>query len=203
MGRFEYLRGGFPLRWESVGFCPIDASIQGWQGLPSGVCSVYYVVEALDTFDSSYPRSLLFMPGISLLKGFAEMTGGRHSKGAEKDQGRGGMVSNLVENRVLSPEAKEAAATIEQRLELGSKLSDIVKTKTDAHALLDLYKNQGYILTPRNGKVCVILKDVCTPQDMLKSMFHVSYLYWLEKNVGLTSIGVFDDCGPGECCKYH
>ncbi|GJT06706.1 kinase-like domain, phloem protein 2-like protein [Tanacetum coccineum] len=72
------------------------------------------------------------------------------------------------ENRVLSPEAKEAAATIEQRLELGSKLSDIV-----------------------------ILKDVCTPQDMLKSMFHVSYLYWLEKNVGLTSIGVSDDCGPG------
>ncbi|GJU44010.1 reverse transcriptase domain-containing protein [Tanacetum coccineum] len=27
---------GFPLRWESVGFCPIDASIRGWQGLPSG-----------------------------------------------------------------------------------------------------------------------------------------------------------------------
>ncbi|GJT06843.1 retrovirus-related pol polyprotein from transposon TNT 1-94 [Tanacetum coccineum] len=94
-----------------------------------------------------------------------------------------------VENKVLSPEAKEAAATIEQRLELGSKLSDIVKTKTDAHALLDLYKNQGYILTPHNAKVCVILKDVCTPQDMLKSMFHVSYLYWLEKNVGLNSVG--------------
>ncbi|GKD32118.1 protein root UVB sensitive 1, chloroplastic, partial [Tanacetum coccineum] len=102
-----------------------------------------------------------------------------------------------VENKVLSPEAKEAAATIEQRLELGSKLSDIVKTKTDAHALLDLYKNQGYILTPHNAKVCVILKDVCTPQDMLKSMFHVSYLYWLEKNVGLNSVGIFDDCGPG------
>ncbi|PWA36923.1 root UVB sensitive family [Artemisia annua] len=102
-----------------------------------------------------------------------------------------------AENRVLSPEAKEAAATIEQRLELGSKLSDIVKTNTDAHALLDLYKNQGYILTPHNGKVCVILKDVCTPQDMLKSMFHVSYLYWLEKNVGLNSVGISDDCGPG------
>ncbi|GJY94207.1 hypothetical protein Tco_0510568 [Tanacetum coccineum] len=24
-------------RWESVGFCPIDASIRGWQGLPSGL----------------------------------------------------------------------------------------------------------------------------------------------------------------------
>ncbi|GJT88536.1 hypothetical protein Tco_1070253 [Tanacetum coccineum] len=33
---FESLRGGFPSRWESVGFCPIDASIRGWQGLPSG-----------------------------------------------------------------------------------------------------------------------------------------------------------------------
>ncbi|GKD28454.1 protein root UVB sensitive 1, chloroplastic [Tanacetum coccineum] len=63
--------------------------------------------------------------------------------------------ASKVENKVLSPEAKEAAATIEQRLELGSKLPGIVKTKTDAHALLDLYKNQGYILTPYNGKVCV------------------------------------------------
>ncbi|GJZ44639.1 protein root UVB sensitive 1, chloroplastic, partial [Tanacetum coccineum] len=105
--------------------------------------------------------------------------------------------TSKAENKVLSPEAKVAAATIEQHLELGSKLSDIVKTKTDAHALLDLYKNQGYILTPHNGKVCVILKDVCTPQDMLMSMFHVSYLYWLEKNVGLNSIGISDDCGPG------
>ncbi|GKB05052.1 protein root UVB sensitive 1, chloroplastic isoform X1, partial [Tanacetum coccineum] len=105
--------------------------------------------------------------------------------------------ASKVENKVLSPDAKEVAATIEQRLELGSKLSDIVKTKTDAHALLDLYKNQGYILTPHNGKVCVILKDVCTPQDMLKSMFHVSYLYWLEKNVGLNPIGISDDCGTG------
>ncbi|GKB12478.1 hypothetical protein Tco_0846401 [Tanacetum coccineum] len=34
--KFESLRGGFPSRWESVGFCPIDASIRGWQGLPSG-----------------------------------------------------------------------------------------------------------------------------------------------------------------------
>ncbi|GJW56713.1 kinase-like domain, phloem protein 2-like protein [Tanacetum coccineum] len=33
--------------------------------------------------------------------------------------------------------------------------------------------------------------------DMLKSMFHVGYLYWLEKNVGLNSIGISDDCGPG------
>ncbi|GJY00632.1 putative hydrolase/acyltransferase [Tanacetum coccineum] len=33
--RFESLRGGFPSRWEFVGFCLIDASIRGWQGLPA------------------------------------------------------------------------------------------------------------------------------------------------------------------------
>ncbi|KAL8264086.1 hypothetical protein R6Q59_022216 [Mikania micrantha] len=102
-----------------------------------------------------------------------------------------------AENKLLSPEAKEAAATIGQRLELGSKLSEIVKTKTDAHALLDLYKNQGYILTEQNGKFCVILKETCSQQDMLKSMFHVSYLYWLEKNVGLKPVSIYDDCGSG------
>ncbi|KAJ0936836.1 putative Root UVB sensitive family [Helianthus annuus] len=32
---------------------------------------------------------------------------------------------------------------------------------------------------------------------MLKSMFHVSYLYWLEKNVGLKPVSIYDDCGPG------
>ncbi|KAK1430796.1 hypothetical protein QVD17_13813 [Tagetes erecta] len=101
------------------------------------------------------------------------------------------------EHKLLSPEAKEAASTIGQRLELGSKLSEIVKTKTDAHALLDLYKNQGYILADQNGKFCVILKDTCSPQDMLKSMFHVSYLYWLEKNVGLKPVSIYDDCTPG------
>ncbi|GKB49304.1 protein root UVB sensitive 1, chloroplastic, partial [Tanacetum coccineum] len=188
--------------------------------------------------------------------------------------------ANKVENKVLSPEAKEAAATIEQRLELGSKLPGIVKSKTDAHALLDLEmektrcrdfvgllkrgtkKEKENVLTleriawyrkeeasekrllwvidrgrpgedvvgnsrgtawikepqafakisvevgdaldgtPRKKKQrlqedLVILKDVCTPQDMLKSMFHVSYLYWLEKNVGLNSTGISDDCGPG------
>ncbi|XP_076912903.1 protein root UVB sensitive 1, chloroplastic-like [Bidens hawaiensis] len=105
--------------------------------------------------------------------------------------------ASKVENKLLSPEAKEAAANIGQRLELGSKLSEMVKTKTDAHALLELYKNEGYILTEQNGKFCVILKDTCSPQDMLKSMFHVSYLYWLEKNVGLKSVSIRDDCGLG------
>ncbi|GJZ94867.1 hypothetical protein Tco_0667070 [Tanacetum coccineum] len=34
--KFESLRGGFPSRWEYVGFCPIGASIRGWHGLRSG-----------------------------------------------------------------------------------------------------------------------------------------------------------------------
>ncbi|GJY54366.1 hypothetical protein Tco_0446030 [Tanacetum coccineum] len=38
--KFESLRGSFPSRWESVGFCPVDASIRGWQGLPSGMLLV-------------------------------------------------------------------------------------------------------------------------------------------------------------------
>jgi len=28
-------------------------------------------------------------------------------------------------------------------------------------------------------------------------MFHVSYLYWLEKNVGLKSVSTNGDCTPG------
>ncbi|GKD89625.1 hypothetical protein Tco_1365132 [Tanacetum coccineum] len=34
--RFESLLEGFPSRWESGGFCPTDASIRCWHGLPSG-----------------------------------------------------------------------------------------------------------------------------------------------------------------------
>ncbi|GKE74343.1 hypothetical protein Tco_1536384, partial [Tanacetum coccineum] len=38
--KFESFCGGFPSRWESVGFFPIDASIRGWHGLPSGHAAV-------------------------------------------------------------------------------------------------------------------------------------------------------------------
>lgn len=43
----------------------------------------------------------------------------------------------------------------------------------------------------------VILKESSSPQDMLKSLFHVNYLYWLEKNVGIKSRSPSDDCRPG------
>lgn len=57
---------------------------------------------------------------------------------------------------VLSSEAKEAAVEIEHRLQLGSKLSDVVNNKEDAHALFSLYEDEGYILTEHGGKFCVI-----------------------------------------------
>ncbi|KAK3029739.1 hypothetical protein RJ639_038016, partial [Escallonia herrerae] len=98
---------------------------------------------------------------------------------------------------VLSSEAKDAATSIDRRLQLGSTLSSVVKNKEDAVALIDLYKNEGYILTEYEGKFCVILRESSLPQDMLKSLFHVSYLYWLEKNVGIKSIRAKEDCGPG------
>lgn len=102
-----------------------------------------------------------------------------------------------VQPTVLSPEAKLAAADIERRLHLGSKLSGLVRNKEDALALFDLYKEEGYILTEHEGKFCVVLKESSSSHDMLKSLFHVNYLYWLEKNVGIKSLGASDDCRPG------
>lgn len=55
----------------------------------------------------------------------------------------------------LSLVAKNAAAEIERRLELGSTLSDVIQRREDAAALLDLYRNEGYLLTEHNGKFCV------------------------------------------------
>ncbi|KAL7187887.1 hypothetical protein ACSBR1_037856 [Camellia fascicularis] len=98
---------------------------------------------------------------------------------------------------VLSAEAMDAAANIEGRLQLGSKLSDVVKSEDDALALFDLFRDEGYILTEHEQRFCVILKESSLPQDMLKSLFHVSYLYWLEKNAGIKTRSMVDDCRPG------
>ncbi|KAF5184184.1 root UVB sensitive 1 protein [Thalictrum thalictroides] len=102
-----------------------------------------------------------------------------------------------AQSQVLSMEAKLSAVQIEQRLQLGSKLSDIVTSKGEAVALFDLYKDEGYLLTENRGKFCVVLKEGSTPQDMLKSLFHVNYLFWLEKNVGIDTKGSEDDCKAG------
>uniref|UniRef100_A0A2P2II66 Protein root UVB sensitive 1ic-like n=1 Tax=Rhizophora mucronata TaxID=61149 RepID=A0A2P2II66_RHIMU len=98
---------------------------------------------------------------------------------------------------VLSLETRHAAAEIEQRLQLGSKLSDIVSSKDDAFALLNLYKDEGYILSESKGKLCVVLKEGSTPHDMLKALFQVNYLYWLERNAGIEARSTSADCRTG------
>ncbi|KAH1106655.1 hypothetical protein J1N35_010423 [Gossypium stocksii] len=105
--------------------------------------------------------------------------------------------ANRERSVVLSSEAKQAASEIELRLQLGSKLSDIVSNKEDVLALFNLYKDEGYILTEQEGKFCVVLKESCSPQDMLKSVFQVNYLYWLERNAGIESRGASNDCRQG------
>ncbi|KAK6137221.1 hypothetical protein DH2020_029038 [Rehmannia glutinosa] len=98
---------------------------------------------------------------------------------------------------VLSTDAKDAASHIDRRLQLGSKLSDIVKSREEAIALLELYKAEGYILAELKGRYCVVLKESSSAQDMLKSLFQVCYLYWLERNAGIKSTIIVDDCRPG------
>ncbi|XP_048332142.1 protein root UVB sensitive 1, chloroplastic isoform X2 [Ziziphus jujuba] len=108
-----------------------------------------------------------------------------------------GEAQGMGQPNLLSSEAKDAASTIENRLQLGSKLSDVVNSKEDVLALFSLYRNEGYILTEINGRFCVVLKETCLPQDMLKAMFQVNYLYWLEKNAGIEGRSACYDCKPG------
>ncbi|CAL5033192.1 unnamed protein product [Urochloa decumbens] len=101
------------------------------------------------------------------------------------------------ECNILSAEAKDAADQICQRLQLGSKLSEIIESKEDACALFDLYKNEQYMLTNYKGKFCIVLKEGSSPEDMLKSLFHVSYLYWLERYLGFKPSNIASECRPG------
>ncbi|KAJ9134892.1 hypothetical protein P3X46_032136 [Hevea brasiliensis] len=101
------------------------------------------------------------------------------------------------QSAVLSSGARDAAAEIEKRLQLGSKLSDIVKNKDEVLALFNLYRDEGYILTEHNRRFCVVLKESCSGQDMLKALFQVNYLYWLERNAGLEASGTSADCRAG------
>ncbi|CAM0904977.1 unnamed protein product [Alopecurus aequalis] len=105
--------------------------------------------------------------------------------------------AQLKQTEILSAEAKDAADRICRRLHLGSKLSEIVENKEDAYALVDLYKNEQYLLTDYKGKFCVVLKEGSSPEDMLKSVFHVNYLYWLEKYMGFKPFNVASECRPG------
>ncbi|GJN27914.1 hypothetical protein PR202_gb15978 [Eleusine coracana subsp. coracana] len=98
---------------------------------------------------------------------------------------------------ILSAEAKEAADRICQRLQLGSKLSEITESKEDVCALFDLYKNEQYMLSEYKGKFCVVLKEGSSPEDMLKSLFHVNYLYWLERYMGFRPSNAASECRRG------
>lgn len=64
-------------------------------------------------------------------------------------------VYSQTQSQLLSVEAKVAAAEIEGRLQLGSKLSDIITRKGDAIGLFDLYKDEGYLLLEHRRKFCV------------------------------------------------
>ncbi|KAM1012187.1 hypothetical protein FF1_042275 [Malus domestica] len=105
--------------------------------------------------------------------------------------------ANKAHSVGLSSNAKEAAAEIERRLQLGSKLSDLVNNKDDVLALLSLYNKEGYILSEHKGRYCVVLKETSSLQDMLRALFQVNYLYWLEKNAGYEARGTSVDCKPG------
>ena len=43
----------------------------------------------------------------------------------------------------------------------------------------------------------VVLKESCSPYDMLKAVFQINYLYWLEKNAGIEPRSPYLDCKPG------
>ncbi|KAH7687072.1 Root UVB sensitive family protein [Dioscorea alata] len=101
------------------------------------------------------------------------------------------------QSQILSSEAKDAAAEICGRLQLGCKLSEVVSNKEDFFALFDLFRDEGYLLAVNKGKFCVMLKESSSPLDMIKSLFHVSYLYWLERNMWFESRGIADECRPG------
>ncbi|CAD6235331.1 unnamed protein product [Miscanthus lutarioriparius] len=101
------------------------------------------------------------------------------------------------QSKILSAEAKDAADRICRRLQMGSKLSEIIESKEDACALFDLYKNEQYLLMDYKGKFCIVLKEGSSPEDMLKSLFHVSYLYWLERYMGFKPSNVASECRPG------
>ncbi|XP_068654325.1 protein root UVB sensitive 1, chloroplastic isoform X2 [Aristolochia californica] len=103
----------------------------------------------------------------------------------------------VMQHGILSAEAKDAAAQIGSRLQLGTKLSELINDEEDVFALFDLFMKEGYILTEHKRKFCVILKEGLSPDDMLKSLFHVNFLYWLERNAGIESRGTVDDCRPG------
>ncbi|KAK7830456.1 psoralen synthase [Quercus suber] len=59
-----------------------------------------------------------------------------------------------------------------------------------------VWKSVGQLL-PAINQHQVVLKESSSPHDMLKALFHVNYLYWLEKNAGFEARSVSNDCRYG------
>ncbi|KAJ6942248.1 hypothetical protein NC652_008155 [Populus alba x Populus x berolinensis] len=77
--------------------------------------------------------------------------------------------------------ARYAAADIEQRLHLGSKLSDVVNNKNDVLALFNLYRDEGYILTEHGGRLCLRSKFFMGGIELTNS-YSVLYLNYLQQS---------------------
>ncbi|KAJ7522054.1 hypothetical protein O6H91_19G081400 [Diphasiastrum complanatum] len=77
----------------------------------------------------------------------------------------------------LLTEVHDIAADAELNLELGVMLKDLVNTKSDAVPLLELYRNEQYILLPVDDKMKVVLKEAVSPRDLLRAVLQISYLY--------------------------
>ncbi|KAG6782077.1 hypothetical protein POTOM_011465 [Populus tomentosa] len=88
--------------------------------------------------------------------------------------------------------ARYAAADIEQRLHLGSKLSDVVNNKNDVLALFNLYRDEGYILTEHGGRLCLRSKFFMGGIELTNS-YSVLYLNYLQQSARSISA----DCRPG------
>ncbi|KAH9321142.1 hypothetical protein KI387_015781, partial [Taxus chinensis] len=102
-----------------------------------------------------------------------------------------------LSSQVLPPETKKAAEEIDAKLQLGCKFNDVIHSKEEADALFDLYQNEKYLLAENAGKFDVMLKSGASPQDMLRAMFQVCHLYWLERHLGIKSRNIINDCKPG------
>ncbi|KAL2619915.1 hypothetical protein R1flu_000120 [Riccia fluitans] len=77
----------------------------------------------------------------------------------------------------LSLAAMEMASTIEKNVELGSSLADVVSTKEEADALMELYSRDQFLLAKKGNRVMVVLKDTASPRDMLRAMVQSIYMY--------------------------
>ncbi|KAG6557415.1 hypothetical protein Mapa_000684 [Marchantia paleacea] len=93
----------------------------------------------------------------------------------------------------LSPAAKKVASTIEKDVELGASLGQVVNTKGEADALMDLYSQDQYLLARRGDRMMVVLKDAASPRDMLRAMVQLMYIYNSDKDQNM-SAGIIRDC---------